>query len=368
MNRFADIDAGMPQRIVPEITHGFRQASARKGKPVPSRKWLVPDWIPGRNVTILNGDGGTGKSLLAYQLAVCCAADRPWLGMPVNGGPALYLSAEDEDAELHHRLDDILQSLGLAYDDVAQLRDRSVAGEDALLAFEDKLALTKSALFEELEAATAQTRPALVVVDTLADVFPANENDRAKVRQFVGMLRGLAIRHDCAVVLLAHPSLSGMTSGSGSSGSTAWNNSVRSRLYLTRIMDSDYEPNPDRRNLRTMKSNYGRIGGEVQMTWKAGCFENDEPEDRLDAKSASSKAERVFLKLLREFTHQGRRVNHAGSSTYAPKVFAEHPASEGVTKVALRAAMNTLLASGKLKIATEGPRSRKVSFIVEAPE
>jgi RecA-family ATPase len=40
------------------------------------------------------------------------------------------------------------------------------------------------------------------------------------------MLRGLAINYQHATLMLAHPSLAGMASGSGSSGSTGWSNSV----------------------------------------------------------------------------------------------------------------------------------------------
>ncbi|WP_369675560.1 AAA family ATPase, partial [Enterococcus faecium] len=93
-------------------------------------------------------------------------------------------------------------------------------------------------------------RPALVGLDTLADLHSGQENDRTTARQFIGLLRGLAIRHGCAVVLLAHPSLTGMASGSGLSGSTAWNASVRSRLYLERVVQDGYEADPDRRVLR----------------------------------------------------------------------------------------------------------------------
>ena len=38
--------------------------------PIPARPWHVEGLIPGRTVTMLGGDGGVGKSLLALQLAV----------------------------------------------------------------------------------------------------------------------------------------------------------------------------------------------------------------------------------------------------------------------------------------------------------
>ena len=247
----------------PARTSRFFSAADLAGKPVPDRHWLVPDLVPGSNVTLLSGDGGTGKSLLALQLAFAVATGRPWIGRPVDQGRALVLSAEDDEAELHRRLSAITEAEGTSLGDLRTLTVRSLAGEDALLAHDGPAGLVPSPLLREIEARIAEERPALVVLDTLADMFPANENDRAKVRQFVGIIRGLAIRQGCAVVLLSHPSLTGMANGSGISGSTAWNGSVRSRLYLKRVKDNDYEADPDARVLTTMKANYGRVGGEI---------------------------------------------------------------------------------------------------------
>jgi RecA-family ATPase len=64
-----------------------------------------------------------------------------------------------------------------------------------------------------------------------ADMFSGDENSRPQSRQFIGLLKRLARKHDCAFLLLAHPSLTGLNTGSGMSGSTGWNNAVRSRLY-----------------------------------------------------------------------------------------------------------------------------------------
>jgi RecA-family ATPase len=341
----------------------FYVAASLKDKPVPPRQWLVHGLVPQKTVTLFSGDGGTGKSLLALQLAVAVTAQTAWIGKTVNTGRVIFLSAEDDDDEIHRRLDDILKAEGRSYDDLSGLTLRSLAGEDALLAVDTQLALMQSALFEELDKRAAEEAPALIVIDTLADVYPANENDRAKVRQFVGILRGLAIKRRCAVVLLGHPSLTGLNSGTGTSGSTAWNNSVRSRLYLSRIADNGFEPDPDARMLSTKKANYGRTGGEISLRWEAGVFVAEAQATGLDALAAGAKSERVFLKLLDAYTAQGRRVNASGGKTYAPKEFAEHPDSEGVTKRAFKAAMDRLLGEDKVRIRHEGPPSRRVSFL-----
>lgn len=346
----------------------FFSAAELDGKPVPPREWLVHDLIPHRNVTLLGGDGGTGKSLLALQLAVSAVLGCAWVGRAVAAGSALVLSAEDDQDEMHRRLADIARGTGRRLSDLGALTIRSLAGEDALLAIETAVSLTETALFEELARLAEAEQPRLIVLDTLADLYPANENERAKVRQFVGILRRLALRGNCAVLLLGHPSLTGLSSGSGTSGSTAWNNSVRSRLYLERVEEGGYEPDPDRRKLTTKKANYGRVGGEILMRWVNGVFVPEAQPEGLDALAMNAKAERVFLKLLRQFTAEGRRVNHAGSGSYAPKQFSEHPDREGVGKKPFAAAMNALLARGVIKVAEEGPPSRRTKYLREVAE
>lgn len=84
--------------------------------------------------------------------------------------------------------------------------------------------------WQELEAAVARIGPVLLVLDSQVDVFGGNEISRAQARAFIGILRALGVRNKLAVVPLAHPSLSGMASGTGSSGSTHQRNAVRRRL------------------------------------------------------------------------------------------------------------------------------------------
>jgi len=185
--------------------------------------------------------------------------------------------------------------------------------------------------------------PVLFVIDTLADVFPADENNRALARQFISMLRKPAIEHKCAVVVLAHPSLTGIASGRGTSGSTGWSNSVRSRINLQRD-----QHDPDLRVLSLMKSNYGRIGSEINLRWENGVFVHDPNSSALDAQAANSKARRVFLSLLDTHIANGNDVNANGGSTFAPKVFSEHPDAEGVSKNAFKTAMKSLLAEQQI--------------------
>ena len=206
---------------------------------------------------------------------------------------------------------------------------------------EGKAALiAPTAVFRGLVALVERIRPRLVVLDALADVYAGEENARAQARQFIGLLRGLAIQHDLAVVLIAHPSLSGMASGSGTSGSTAWSNSVRARLYLERIVDEgNREIDPDLRVFRVKKSNYGPVGLELRLRWQNGAFILDGKPASFDKMAAQAKAERVFLDLLAIFESQDRDVSPNRGPTYAPTEFAKDPDANGVNKRALEVAM-----------------------------
>ena len=48
-------------------------------------------------------------------------------------------------------------------------------------------------------------------------------------------MRQLAITGDAGLILQAHPSLTGINNNMGLSGSTAWHNSVRSRMLLAGV-------------------------------------------------------------------------------------------------------------------------------------
>jgi RecA-family ATPase len=69
------------------------------GMPVPEREWIVRNMIPARTVSLLVGDGATGKTTLGLQLAVARALGRDWIGTIPEPGKTLFMSAEDDATE-----------------------------------------------------------------------------------------------------------------------------------------------------------------------------------------------------------------------------------------------------------------------------
>lgn len=238
--------------------------------PVPKRGWLVPELIPMRKVTALYGDGGTGKTLLAMQLMVASALGMPFLDLEVRQGRVYGLLAENDTEDTHITLDAIARRYGVSLADFeGKMKVAPRAGHDNALM--DANGRDES-LFRQLLADIKNFRPALVVLDTAADLYAGNENDRAQVNRFVkAYCERIAIETGAAVLLCAHPSREGLRSD-GSAGSTAWNNAVRSRLYLQR----DDEDDADHRVLGLKKANLARSGVTVDIRWQDGVFVRDD--------------------------------------------------------------------------------------------
>jgi RecA-family ATPase len=156
-----------------------------------------------------------------------------------------------------------------------------------------------------------------------------------------------------------------MATGKGTSGSTGWSNSVRSRLYLDRVRDDEgREPDEDARVLRSMKSNYSRAGTEIALRWQGGVFVPERVSMSGDPLAAQAKAERVFLELLGKHESQCRTVSASPSLNYAPKIFEAEARAQGVGKAALKAAMERLLDSGRIRNEPYGAKSRGTHRLV----
>jgi len=336
-----------------------------EGQPIPDRRWYLEGLIPNGQVTLLSGDGGTGKSLLAYQVGLAGVLGIETLGFRPAEGRVVYFAAEDDEGELKRRGHDILTAMRRTWADLGgKMRVIPMAGKDAELVAEKRRSreLELTALAQRITDLLADFLPKLLILDTAADVFGGDEINRKQVRFFVSMLRRFAMEFDLAVLLLSHPSVQGMQSGTGLSGSTAWNNSVRSRLYFTADKTDE-----DLRLLKNMKANYGRKGAETKLRWHEGAFILDDGKPSAHASLLANHADEVFLRMLSSINGSGRRVSSSRSSAYAPTVMAAMPEREGTSKKALEEAMARLFAENKIAVVKEGPpsRSRERLVVVE---
>jgi RecA-family ATPase len=189
-------------------------------------------------------------------------------------------------------------------------------------------------LFERLLEAAGDIRPKHIGIDATADTFAGNEIDRSQVRQFVGLMRKLAIAAGGSVVLLAHPSLTGISSGTGLSGSTAWHNSVRARMLLkSPSRDSnDDQSASDLRELSFLKNNYGPLAERIVLRYRNGLFLPEAGQSTLEKLARDQKVDETFLDVLGKLIKQNRPVSpSAHASNHGPKVIAGHPDGKAYT-------------------------------------
>ena len=339
-------------------------------EPVPAREWGVPDRFPRRAVCLLSGEGGRGKSITLLQLAAAHVLAKDWLRSLPEGGPVVVVNAEDEEGEIIRRLKPIVEHYGASFADLERdLHIFSLASADPLLALPERSGrIVATPLYAELMTLVRAVQPVCTIIDNVADVFGANEIERSHVRQFIALMRQFAIAGNGYVIMSSHPSLTGLASKTGLSGSTQWHNAVRARAWLhgAEANDGD-EPDPDLRVLEFLKSNYSRLAETITLRWQNGLYVPVSRQGFLDEAAENAAANDVFLGLLDRFMRTGQNVsNKPTANNYAPSLFAREgeAKSKHINKVGLEGAMRRLFAAEQIVLEPYGPPSKDAHRII----
>ncbi len=333
------------------------------GRPVPEREWAIKDRVPLKQAGLVSGEGGTGKSIIELMKNVAHVMGKDWLGSMPEPGPAFYLGAEDEFAELHRRLADIAGHYGVTFKQLTDwgLHVLCLLGQDATLCAASKSGrIEVTALYRRLYEAAGDINPKNISIDTLSRAFAGNEIDRTQVYAFAMHMQALALVAGGSVTILSHPSLAGISSGSGISGSTAWHGAFRFRHYLTSVKPKDGEqPEGDLRELQFKKNQYGPAAESIVLRYQRGLFLPEGGTSSLDRAQREQNAEDVFLDLLKRYDNQGRSVNEKPTSNnYAPASFCKERAAAGLRKGDLEGAMRRLFEKSKIHVESYGRPSR----------
>jgi AAA domain len=329
------------------------------------REWSVREWVPKRTVTLLQGDGGLGKSTLLQQLQSSWATCLPWVGLPVEECASLGVYTEDEDQDIDLRQDIIDAAYGL--DCVATGRQHmlAMAGEDSEMVVFDRAGdptLTK--FYRQICEAAMDYHVGALALDVAVDLYGGNEIMRRQVRAFMRAVVKLARMINGPVVMTGHVSQAGIQSDGGHSGSTDWSNAVRSRAYLSAQKDEGNGPvDPDARILTRKKANNARLGEMVKLRWQKGLFVPEATTPNYFRRPV----EDVFLALLDAVTTEGQTVSpKAKASNYAPALFMKRLPNErdDYQRADFERALQALFQRQKIKIAPYGRASWNYEKIV----
>ena len=294
------------------------------------QEFLVDGFLPAGHVTLLGGHGGAGKSLLALQMAICIALGRPFLGRRTMQAQVVFFSAEDPGDMVRQRLAWLCEKMGVDKAGAITNNLRVLDATDNPALFAESRAPGGVSTWQatpgyfELErnlTTLAKLGRVVLVVDNASDTFNGNEINRAMVRSFMRALAKLTRPSNGAVLLLAHVDKSTSrgagrgepNNGESYSGSTAWHNSARSRLYLVNISARNFE-------LQQQKNQFGVLAEPTKLIWPehgmlqlAGAgwpstgVESKQPQvDEHDT--------RALLGLIVEFTARGEFVQTSSAA------------------------------------------------------
>ena len=290
--------------------------------PSPAPECVWDGYLPRGVVSLWGAHGGTGKSTMALMLCVATVIGRELFGVPTLRSKVLFVSLEDNEHVVRHRLAHICREWGVepsAFDGELLIVDGCEHPE--LFTAETRADGSVTPTYVELQQISAESHVGLVVVDNASDAFGADEIQRRQVRAFMRAMGTIAKQSHCAVVVLAHvdKATSKVTRGlnnEGYSGSTAWHNSARSRLFMSR------DDTTGLLTLEHQKANLTLRREKITLDWPNGGLPrlaSDQP-----SRSAGTDHERgrsddaaavVLLRLLAEYEGRGHYASPALRAT-----------------------------------------------------
>jgi RecA-family ATPase len=316
---------------------------------VPERLWAIRDRVPLNQAGLFSGEGGTGKSIIELMKDVAHVCGKDWLGSLPEPGPAFYIGAEDDERELHIRLAAIASHYGVTFKQLSGLHVLCLLGQDATLCAIGRNGKVETTdLYKRLHEAAGDIKPKNISIDTLSRAFAGNEIDRRQVYEFANQMQALAAVAGGSVTVLSHPSLAGINSGSGISGSTAWHGAFRFRMYLTSAkQEAGEQPDTDLRELQFRKNQYGPVAESIVLRYQRGLFLPEHGLSTVEQAARQQKAENSLIAAGKRLAGIGQELSPKPQAhAYAPNVIAKQPEAKGLRKAELVAALERLLQDG----------------------
>ena len=179
--------------------------------------YLIKGLLQRRTYAELFGAPGEGKTFVAFDIAYCVAAGKPWMGRKSHGGPVLYLAYEGIGG-LVKRAQALRQKYGEVdvplYIAGASFNLREQKGRH-------ELRDTLSAIGE---------KPVLIVIDTLARaLMGGDENSAQDVGAFNSAVAALIESTGACVMIIHH---SGKNKNAGARGSSALLGAIDTELEV----------------------------------------------------------------------------------------------------------------------------------------
>lgn len=303
----------------------FKRASELRQMVFEPTRWIWDQRIVANKPNLLTGDGGAGKTTLAENLAVACAAGVPCLGAATMQSNVVLLLGEDGYQRIDANLDAIRQHYGL--DPAVLDRIHVFSGEDEslpqgqpwLVQINDEgTRIEDSPFMREIIVPLLQSLagPVLFVVDPLIQFAVFNQlADRA-----VGALARTWFKEVCRIADVTclvndHPSTSGMEKGRHYAGSKEMRNAFPN---FSTLIAGEWSGGLARQKKLTLKGMRNRYG--VEQTVEFYRNSNDGAVLKMQAlpgQSPADHAARVYGYVI-ERHQRGQFTSRTDQGAHGP--------------------------------------------------
>ncbi|AJY71977.1 hypothetical protein RW64_16850 [Geobacter sulfurreducens] len=235
------------------------------------------------DVGALVSPGGSGKSFLAFNIAVVVATGLDLTGgaFPVSDvGPVKYLNAEDRPEALRQRLHALGEHFSMKERAAIaeKMTIKSLKGQAIWLLGADGEPVPAAVRWLAKESAGQR----LVILDTLRRFHLGDENSSSHMARLLGILEAIADKAGCSFLYLHHTGKAAAISGNGdqqgaSRGSSVLVDNARYQINLTGMTREEAEAlnldDDDRRKylrLVTAKTNNSAGAGDYWLVRNKG--------------------------------------------------------------------------------------------------
>lgn len=261
-----------------------------------SPKYLWEPYIRRENINLIQGDGGTGKTLLTMALMAAVTRGEQPINMPGalhidEPGNCLYLGAEDELEAYRHRLD-------------------QCGADPQRIAFVDPMKQPGLGATDALKGLIRETSAKLIVFDPVqAYLGGADMNKASEVRPLLDGFRAVCRSTGCTGILIAHQNKASLQRASYRiSGSMDFVNGSRSVLAVGFHPQSE-----DMRVAVHIKSNAAHgmpvqfgIDSNGAFRWAGTCdVEEDDVMNARRHRKASAEPKDAVLELAKALVEKG---------------------------------------------------------------